>query len=559
MILRTDVVATTLVLSLSALLSACGGGSQESRFGGRASREQVVTAPGDPAQRYETSSSTEAVVAGAEAAAVKRGILHAARDHHMEMRGDGRLGLLAAWVAERLGPAGEPPQNEVVEFFARHVGIVEPVPHLIVLGQPDRNQLEQSVAESVSQFLNRLPYNRYGATVVPRQGFTIAVIALSLRQLEIEPIPRRVEPGHAISLRGRLMGPLTNPSFAVAKPSGEVLRLPAGSGPTFDVRIPTEEEGIYRVELLARGDRGDTVVANFPVYVGVPIPESITIARAESGGSSRDVESVRRELFRMLNDSRRSPGTACASARRGGNALPVLEHHDGLAKVALAHSRDMVEHNFVGHTSPTTGGATDRVERAGYHSGLVLENIGRGYSPTEIHRGLLQSPGHCANIVNPDVTHVGVGVVAEDEGTRTAYVATEVFIRMAREIELRSAPDRVLELLNRARRARGASELETDPNLTRAAVEGARDFFRDRQLSQQDVVDQSSSSLRRFSIAFRRIAGVMAVVTTLDEAGQLEPVLDPEIRFIGVGVSQGTRPDTGPNAIAVVIMLAWPR
>ncbi|HEU4381554.1 MAG TPA: hypothetical protein VFR73_23535, partial [Hyphomicrobiaceae bacterium] len=42
-------------------------------------------------------------------------------------------------------------------------------------------------------------------------------------------------------------------------------------------------EGVYRVELLAQGPRGDTVIANFPLYAGVDVPESISLARPDAG------------------------------------------------------------------------------------------------------------------------------------------------------------------------------------------------------------------------------------------------------------------------------------
>ncbi len=104
------------------------------------------------------------------------------------------------------------------------------------------------------------------------------------------------------------------------------------------------------------------------------------------------------------------------NATRRENGLPPVVADGGLEQVARAHSQDMVQHDFVGHTSPTTGTAVQRVARAGYNSGLVLENIGRGYGAREIEEGLMQSPGHRANILNPDVTHVGIGVVAQQEG-----------------------------------------------------------------------------------------------------------------------------------------------
>ena len=51
----------------------------------------------------------------------------------------------------------------------------------------------------------------------------------------------------------------------------------------------------------------------------------------------------------------------------------------------------------------------------------------------------------------------------------------------------------------------------------------------------------------------------MAVVTTLEEASTLEPTFDEDLSYIGIGVAQGTHPEHGENAIAVVIMFGWAR
>jgi hypothetical protein len=219
----------------------------------------------------------------------------------------------------------------------------------------------------------------------------------------------------------------------------------------------------------------------------------------------------------------------------------------------------MLANHFVGHVSATTGSAADRVARAGHRSTLVLENIGRGYSGAEIHRGLLESPAHRANIVNPDATHVGVGVVAEEENGRPAFLVTEVFARFAETIDAEDAPGTLLSLINRARAARGAPGLEHDPNLQAAAQQAAEDYFEDTSLSQEDAVGLATTGVRRFAIAFRRVLGVMAVVNELEEASRLEPALDAEVRAVGLGIAQGTRPDTQSNAIAIVIVLGWPR
>ena len=132
-------------------------------------------------------------------------------------------------------------------------------------------------------------------------------------------------------------------------------------------------------------------------------------------------------------------------------------------------------------------------------------------------------------------------------------------VRMAERVDLAGAPSTIVDLINRSRSARGAPPVEIQDHLSEAAQNAATEFFADPGLSQQDTVDDASASLRRFAIAYRRLGGVMAIVADVSEAGALEPTLDPDVRHVGIGVAQGTRPDTGPNAIAVVIILAWPR
>ncbi|HJL48479.1 MAG TPA: hypothetical protein RMG45_21645, partial [Polyangiaceae bacterium LLY-WYZ-15_(1-7)] len=87
----------------------------------------------------------------------------------------------------------------------------------------------------------------------------------------------------------------------------------------------------------------------------------------------------------------------------------------------------------------------------------------------------------------------------------------------------------------------------------------ATSYFAIPEQSQQDTVDEASSGLRRFSMMFSRVGGLMAVVGDVDEAARLEPTFDPEVRYVGIGLAQGDRPDAPPNSIAVVIMLGWAR
>jgi uncharacterized protein YkwD len=101
---------------------------------------------------------------------------------------------------------------------------------------------------------------------------------------------------------------------------------------------------------------------------------------------------------------------------------------DKLMAVARAHTRDMVDNDFVGHVSPRTGTAMDRVHRAGLKPTFVSENVGRGYTAEEAEQGFMSSPGHRANIVDPRPGRVGIGVVfgAAVTGTTPLFV-TQLF------------------------------------------------------------------------------------------------------------------------------------
>lgn len=248
-----------------------------------------------------------------------------------------------------------------------------------------------------------------------------------------------------------------------------------------------------------------------------------------------------------------------ANKERLARGLNALSPHSQLHRAALGHSHDMAQHRFLAHDSPTSGTPADRTLKAGIRSGLVLENVGKGPRAELIHQGWMQSPGHQANLLNPDVTDIGVAAIPVQDDTGKNYIATQLFAQLAKEIEVRGAPLRLLGLLNQSRDSRGVDPLQMDKHLQELAQMGADRFFSDISVSQQGVIEGATSKKQKFASNFKRVAGVMTVVPTLRSASALEPALDSTVKYIGVGIAQGNRPDTGPRAIAVVLLLAWIR
>jgi uncharacterized protein YkwD len=134
------------------------------------------------------------------------------------------------------------------------------------------------------------------------------------------------------------------------------------------------------------------------------------------------LEKVEDLVFEMTNQHRRAKGVA------------PLNQDAELRNVARAYSNDMMVRRFFGHTTPDGVSFQERIS-AHYPNWVSFmgENIWSawGYKTSnpqklakEIVADWLSSPGHRANMLDPDFTHLGVGVSARN-GT---ILATQEFV-----------------------------------------------------------------------------------------------------------------------------------
>lgn len=132
---------------------------------------------------------------------------------------------------------------------------------------------------------------------------------------------------------------------------------------------------------------------------------------------------VARRVLALVNAAR-SAGRRCG-ARRFGPA-PPLAASGTLERAALAHSRDMAEHDYFSHVG--RGGSTpgDRVARAGFRWSAVGENIAWGQtSARAVVEAWLASPGHCANIMDPVFTATAVAYSVDSRSPGGIYWTEE--------------------------------------------------------------------------------------------------------------------------------------
>lgn len=110
---------------------------------------------------------------------------------------------------------------------------------------------------------------------------------------------------------------------------------------------------------------------------------------------------------------------------RAAAGLDPLQADGQLAAVARSHSLDMARNRFFSHHSPNTGSMGDRLERAGVPYRRAAENIAINNSIEAAHQALMESPHHRHNVLNPEYSEIGIGVVRVGE----QVLVTQAFVR----------------------------------------------------------------------------------------------------------------------------------
>src|SRR5690625_2150781 len=98
------------------------------------------------------------------------------------------------------------------------------------------------------------------------------------------------------------------------------------------------------------------------------------------------------------------------NAEREKAGLAPFKIDNKLVASARAKANDMATNNYFDHTSPTYGSAGDQLGQFGISFRGWGENIAKGQSSAEqVVTAWMNSPGHKENILNPKMTHIGVG------------------------------------------------------------------------------------------------------------------------------------------------------
>lgn len=126
-----------------------------------------------------------------------------------------------------------------------------------------------------------------------------------------------------------------------------------------------------------------------------------------------------RKLLILLNAARAQPRHCGAQSFA---ATAPLTWNAVLATASDTHSRDMANGNYFDHKDRDDHTPGDRAELAGYMGSEIGENIAAGQDTgRKVVDGWLSSPGHCANVMNPQFRELGAAYAVDPKSDAGIY------------------------------------------------------------------------------------------------------------------------------------------
>lgn len=139
-----------------------------------------------------------------------------------------------------------------------------------------------------------------------------------------------------------------------------------------------------------------------PVPTQAPSPKPNQLPSPQPTGNPSTAYQLSSDEQRMVN---------LVNSERQKAGLAPLKVDLDLSRVARIKSQDMRDNNYFSHTSPTYGSPFDMMRSFGISYRTAGENIALHGSVESAHNGLMNSDGHRANILSPNFTHIGIGIV----------------------------------------------------------------------------------------------------------------------------------------------------
>ncbi|MCT4592589.1 MAG: septal ring lytic transglycosylase RlpA family protein [Candidatus Gracilibacteria bacterium] len=271
-----------------------------------------------------------------------------------------------------------------------------------------------------------------------KKGQSIKFYALDrhIRQVDesIEKLqlPAFYELGKKIKVSGETTKKLKEKAVIV-DPDGEITEIDLSiEDGKFELLFTPEKMGAYIVEINL--DTGIALI-NAPIYTKGFVPFNPN-HREMGHNEALEVVDIKRDakvILTYINKERKTKG------------LNELEIDEKLGNLAQFRAEDMRDENYFAHQDKRGKFAKDYTVEYGIKAS-VGENISMDSNLYLAHEGLMASPIHMKNILNPKWSRLGIGLAKRESGE---ILLVEIFSEeVFEENELETYRDQILEAIN---------------------------------------------------------------------------------------------------------------
>lgn len=265
----------------------------------------------------------------------------------------------------------------------------------------------QSPASQLVQYLGLSPATAHPVSFV-LMLVLVELLFTAAGYFAVKPIVRHVHGiSHWTELSDKVLGvfPSVARSLFVA---GILLSALVVSPLSPELKAAVEQSRLSRA-LIERVSEIQPQLARLSGQVGDNVPLFVTKLGEDETESLANIlpdnltlapdPSAEQQMFLLVNEERKNAG------------VQPLSWDDRLLPVARQHSEEMFRLKYFSHQSPVNGSPFDRLKAAKITYTKAGENLAYAQSVTIAHRGLMDSPGHKANILDPAFTRMAVGVI----------------------------------------------------------------------------------------------------------------------------------------------------
>jgi uncharacterized protein YkwD/uncharacterized membrane protein required for colicin V production len=241
----------------------------------------------------------------------------------------------------------------------------------------------------------------FGYVVV---GFIAEVVLAEISYLFIRNLPQKLLESKLNKLLGIVVS-VCNGLILIAFFLLVILALPLQG--TIKSDVNASEIGSYIVSMSEK--------------YGAPVESTIKEARDTASKfmtvEPGSTESIALNISVTANDLKTDTVDETAmlvlvNAERAKVGVAPLAVNAQLVAVARAHSTDMYLRKYFSHVTPEGLSPADRLDKAGISYLDAGENLAYAPDLATAHTGLMNSPGHRANILDPAFHHVGIGIIS---------------------------------------------------------------------------------------------------------------------------------------------------